>query len=75
MLSAEVWQLKQRPFQSDMTSHSKVVKELQSEVRTLVTALREQTEISHVEQQTQIEESLYEIRVGKVRNFNDLSFW
>ena len=31
--------------QSDMASQSKVAKELQSEVRTLVTALRGQTEL------------------------------
>ena len=43
--------------QSDMTSQSEVVKELQSEVRTLVTAFREQTEMV-VEQQRQIKESL-----------------
>ena len=36
-----------KTVQSDMASQSKVVKELQSEVRTLVTALREQTDLEN----------------------------
>ena len=46
-----------KTVKSGMASQSKVVKELQSEVRTLVTALHEQIETA-VEQQRQIKESL-----------------
>ena len=41
---------------SDLVTQSEVVKKLQSDVRSLVTALREQTEMV-VEQQGQIKES------------------
>ena len=42
--------------QTDLTTQSEVVKQLQSEVRSLVTALREQTEMV-MEQQRQTKES------------------
>ena len=43
--------------QSDLTSQSEVVKELQSEVRSLATSLHEQTELV-LEQQKQMNETL-----------------